>query len=208
MQKATLIKQWLDKKLIINKEVLEAFNKVKRENFILKKYLKQAYEDIPLPIGFGATVSQPTTVIIMTQALEVKNGNRILEVGTGSGYQAAILSVLAGEKGKIITTEFIKELSEFAKQNLKQYKNIEVIHTDGSKGYKQKATYDAIIITAAIPEIPKTLIDQLKEGGRLVAPVGPQGEQRMIKIIKKENKLIKENLGSFMFVPLKGRHGY
>jgi len=208
MQKSTLLKHWEKSKLITNQEVLQAFKKVKRENFILKQYEKQAYEDIPLPIGFNATISQPTTVMIMTQALNIKKGNKILEIGTGSGYQAAILSILVGIKGKIISTEFIPELTEFAKQNLKDYKNIKVIHTDGSKGYKEQAPYDAIIITAAIPELPQTIIDQLKDGGRLVAPVGPQGEQRMIKIIKKNNRLIKEDLGSFIFVPLKGKHGY
>jgi len=208
MQKSTLLKNWQNNNLINNKDVLLAFKQVKREDFILKKYKEQAYEDIPLPIGFNATISQPTTVMIMTQALDVKKGNKILEIGTGSGYQAALLSILVGEKGKIISTEFIPELADFAKQNLKDYKNVTIIKTDGSKGYKEQAPYNAIIITAAIPELPQTIIDQLKEGGRLVAPVGPQGEQRMIKLIKKDNRFIKEDLGSFMFVPLKGKYGF
>ena len=208
VQKYALIKYWQSKNIITNQEVLSAFKKVKRENFILKRYLKHAYEDIPLPIGFNATISQPTTVMIMTQALEVKKGNKILEIGTGSGYQAALLSILTGEKGKVYTTELIKELTDFAKQNLKEYKNIEVINIDGSAGYKKYAQYDRILFTVAIPKIENILLQQLKDPGVYLAPVGDEYSQELIKVTKKDFQIIKQSLGYFQFVPLKGEYGF
>ncbi|MEK6934526.1 MAG: protein-L-isoaspartate(D-aspartate) O-methyltransferase [Nanoarchaeota archaeon] len=206
MQKQTLIKHWKQQNLITDR-YLEAFKKVKRENFVLKNYKRDAYEDIPLPIGFNATISQPSTVMIMTQALEPEINSKILEIGTGSGYQAALLSELS-PKGKIFTTEIIKELAEFAKSNLKNYKNIEVLNLDGSKGYKKEAPYDRIIITAAIPKIENFILEQLKDPGILLAPVGDKISQEMIKITKKDFQIKKENLGYFIFVPLKGKFGF
>ena len=166
-----------------------------------------AYEDIPLSIGWNATISQPTTVMIMTNALEVEENNKILEIGTGSGYQAAILSLLA-EKGKIFTTEIIHELADFAKSNLKDYKNIQVIETDGSRGYEKEKPYDRIIFTVAIPKIEDFILAQLKDPGILLAPVGDRYLQELIKITKKALKIKKEFLGYFQFVPLKGKYGF
>ncbi|MEK6826122.1 MAG: protein-L-isoaspartate(D-aspartate) O-methyltransferase [Nanoarchaeota archaeon] len=208
MQKSTLIKHFQEKQIIIDQRVLNAFKKVKREDFVLKRYKKQAYEDIPLPIGFGATISQPTTVMIMTQALEINSGNKILEIGTGSGYQAAILSILVGNKGRIITTEFIPELAEFSKQNLKDYKNVNVVLTDGSKGYKEQAPFDKILFTVAVPKIENFILEQLKDPGVYLAPVGDKDSQELIKITKKNLLIKKESLGYFQFVPLKGKYGF
>ena len=208
MQKYSLIKYWQSNNIITDQEVLTAFKKVERENFILKRYIKQAYEDIPLPIGFNATISQPTTVMIMTQSLEVKKGNKILEIGTGSGYQAALLSILTGEKGKVYTTELIKELADFAKQNLKEYKNIEVINIDGSAGYKKHAPYDKIIFTVAVPKIENLILEQLKDPGIYLAPIGDEYSQELIKVTKKDFQIKKESLGYFQFVPLKGKYGF
>ena len=163
-----------------------------------------------MPIPGGATISQPTTVLMMTQALEVKPGQKILEVGTGSGYQAAILSKLVGTKGKIITTEIVKQLEDYARSNLRKanIKNVIIIHTDGSQGYEQEAPYDRIIVTAACPHVPEPLVAQLKEQGILIAPVGSRHSQELLKIKKSKGKLTTENLGSFMFVPLKGKFGF
>ena len=208
--KHKLIEHWQRLSIIKDKKVIDAFKKVPREYFIRDGYETEAYGDYPLPIGMGQTISQPTTVMIMTEALEVKKGQKILEVGAGSGYQAAILSKLVGKKGKIITTEFIPELAEFAAYNLKKakIKNVEVIHYDGSQGYEKEMPYDRIIVTAACPGIPKPLIEQLKDQGIIIAPVGSFFGQDMVKGVKKKGKLETENLGSFVFVPLKGKYGY
>ncbi len=208
MDKSSLIKYWEENKIITDKRVLEAFEKVPRENFIPENLRNEAYGDYPLNIGFGQTISQPTTVMIMTQALDVKEGHKILEIGTGSGYQAGILSVLVGKKGKVYTTEIIKELYEFSKDNLKPHKNVKVFNVDGSQGLPRYKPYDGIITTAAAPKIPPPLIEQLKNNGRLVIPIGSLYEQDMIKVIKKGKNLIKENLGSFIFVQLRGKYGF
>ncbi len=208
--KEHLIEYWTSSGIIKDKHIIEAFKKVPRELFVAKDRKVEAYGDYPLPIGEGQTISQPTTVMIMTQALELKEGDKVLEVGSGSGYQAAIIASIVGEKGKVISTEIVDELVESAKSNIKKLKlkNIEIINLDGSKGYDKEAPYDKIIITAACPKIPNPLIKQLKEGGIIVAPVGNMNEQVMIKVRKIKGKLVEENLGNFMFVPLKGKYGY
>ena len=195
---------WKKNNIIRDNKVLEAFTKVKREDFVLQEYKDNAYDDIALPSKANQTISQPTTVLIMTQALEVKPGQKILEVGAGSGYQAAILSVIVGKKGRIYTTEILKEPYDFAKQNLKNYKNVKVFHTDGSKGLKDFAPYDRVIVTAAAKNIPQALLEQLKTGGIMVIPVGESRYvQQMLKIKKTKEKNIIENLGDFVFVPLR-----
>jgi len=205
--KQSLINYWLYSKTITDRKVINAFKKIPRENFLPKPLKEYAYEDRPLPILKQQTISQPTTIMIMTQALDLKKGQKVLEVGTGSGYQAALISELIGKNGKLYTLEIIKELVKFSKENLKNLKNVKVIKGDGSIGYKKEAPYDKIIVTAATPKIPKQLIKQLKINGILVVPVGNIYSQRMLKIIKKD-KLIKKDLGEFVFVPLKGRYGF
>ena len=208
--KEQLVEHWISSGIIKDKKIIEAFRKVSRELFVAEERKEEAYGDYPLPIGKGQTISQPTTVMIMTQALELKEGDKVLEVGSGSGYQAAIIANIVGDNGRVISTEIVDELVESAKSNIKKLKlkNVEIIKHDGSKGYAKEAPYDKIIITAACPKIPNPLIKQLKEGGIIVAPVGNMNEQEMIKGRKIKGKLIKENLGDFMFVPLKGKHGY
>ena len=208
--KQRLIGYWESSGIVKDKKVIEAFKKIPREKFVKEKHLEEAYGDYPLSIGEGQTISQPTTVMLMTQALELKQDEKVLEVGTGSGYQAAIISNIIGKKGKIISTEIVPELAKFAQNNIKKLnlKNVKIMHNDGSKGYEKEAPYDKIIITAACPKIPKQLISQLKENGRIVAPVGDLNEQVIIKARKKDGKLIEENLGQFMFVPLKGKYVY
>jgi|SRR3989344_2072026 len=200
----------LQKRVIKDERVLEAFKAVPREAFVLKHYRDMAYEDRPLPILCEQTISQPTTVVIMTQALEVKDGMKVLEVGAGSGYQAAILSKLVGKKGKVIATEIIKEVAEFARDNLKKLNisNVKVINCDGSLGYEKEKPYDRIIVTAGASIIPEPLFKQLKIGGILVIPVGSLYSQSMLKIKKKsKGRRDIKNLGQFLFVPLKGEYG-
>jgi len=196
--KEALLIYWRTTSTITDDKILKVFEKVPRENFILQKYASDAYFDEPLPIGYGQTISQPTTVAIMTSALNPKTGQKILEIGTGSGYQAAILSELAGEAGKVYTLERIKELASFARKNLKDYKNVSAIHADGTKGYKKAAPYDCIIVTAAASELPKQLFVQLKENGVMVIPI----EDHLFRITKVKGKSVMEDLGLFAFVPL------
>lgn len=143
----------------------------------------------------------------MLEALELKRGDKVLEVGTGSGWNAALIAEIV-KPGKIFTTEFVEKLAKSAKKNLRKYRNVKVIKIDGSAGYKKEAPYDRIIVTAACPAVPKPLTEQLKENGILIAPVGAEFGQDMIKIIKKKGKLFEKNLGGFVFVPLKGKYGY
>lgn len=206
INKENLIKH-LKQDGIKDKAVLSAIAKVPREDFVPDYLKSRAYEDIALAVGYGQTISQPYTVAFMLQSLELKSGDKVLEIGTASGWNAALISIIIGPKGKIFTTEIIPELAESAKSRLKKFKNIKVIATDGSIGLKKYSPFDKIIVAAACPKIPKELISQLKENGILVAPVGPQHEQELIKITK--SKIIKtEILGNFVFVPLRGKRGF
>lgn len=187
----------------IKDEILEVLKSVKRENFVPKGYKKQAYENIPLPIGHKATISQPYTVAFMLQELELKHGQKVLEIGTGSGYNAAIISKLIGKKGRLYTLEIIPELAELARKKLKNCKNVKVLQRDGSKGLKEKAPFDRIIQTAASKSLQKSLIRQLKINGIYLAPVGPSSHnQKLIKVRKTKQGITHKSLGNFIFVPL------
>jgi protein-L-isoaspartate(D-aspartate) O-methyltransferase len=146
----------------------------------------------------------------MTEALGLKEGDSVLEIGTGSGWQSAILSHLVGEKGHVYSIEILEELAEFARQNLNRVgiKNVDVFTGDGSLGMKDKAPFDKIIVTAASPEIPKPLLEQLKVGGTMVLPIGNLYLQEMYVVRKLKNKVEKNSIGSFMFVPLVGKYGF
>ncbi len=209
-EKEQLIDCWLKSGVVKNKRVIAAFRQVKREEFILPEFRKEAYSDSALPILAGQTISQPTTVVGMLEALELKPGMNILEIGAGSGYNAALMARIVGKKGRIFTTEIIPGLVSFARQNLKKAKieNARVIGTDGSIGYLAGSPYDRIIVTAASPEIPEELVQQLKEGGIIVIPVGGELGQTMIKARKTKGRLVRQELGDYVFVPLKGRFGY
>ena len=191
-------------RIITDQRVLRAFLQVPREAFIPRSFQLQSYDDQPLPIGKGQTISQPTTVLLMTQYLDVRAGQNILEIGTGSGYQAALLSVLVGNKGKIITTEIIKELFQASAKSLRPYKNVRVLHIDGSQGYSKKAPYDRIIVTAACPKAPLHLLEQLTNDGLLLAPVGDAYVQKLLRFHKDGSS---ESFGDFLFVPLTGKYG-
>jgi len=212
MQKKSLVEYWLNNSIVTDKNVIDAFNNIPRENFILKEYIEQAYGDFPLPIPANQTISQPTTVMIMTQELELKKNDKVLEIGTGSGYQSAIISKIIGSKGKVISTEIIPELIIFSRKNIFSLgiKNIKIIKVnEGEIGCKKYAKYDRIIVTSAMPSIPKKLYGQLKEYGILIAPVGDEYSQEMLKIRKLPyNKYDVKRLGMFQFVPCKGKFGF
>jgi len=207
MNKETLIRHLIDSGSLKTPEIIKAFKKIPRENFVPEHLKNYAYIDEPLPILAGQTISQPTTIAIMTEALKPKKGNRILEIGAGSGYQSAILSKVVGKDGIIITVERIKEIYEYAKQKLKNYKNVKVVCGDGSCGYGKFAPYDRIIVTASAPQIPKPLKEQLNIDGRLVIPVGAY-TQKMMLLIKTKNGFKEFDLGCFVFVKLIGKYGW
>lgn len=189
--------------------IFDAMLKIPRHLFLPKNMQEYAYADDALPLEKGQTFSQPYTVAIMIEALELKKGDKVLEVGTASGWNACLIAKIINP-GIIYTTEIIRELIGYSSKNIKKLniKNIKIIHTDGSQGYKEEAPYDKIIVTAACKEIPNPLINQLKNNGILIAPVGSRYSQQMCKIKKEGNKLKKEYLGNFVFVPLKGKYGY
>lgn len=196
----------LRQKGIKNEAVLEAFLRVPRHFFFDNALLTHAYEDKAFPIGEGQTISQPYTVAFQTEKLDIKPGDKVLEIGTGSGYQACILLELGA---KLYTIEFNRKLFERTRNFLPSlgYKPF-FIHGDGTKGLPAKAPFDKIIVTAGAPAIPQELTQQLAEGGLLIIPVGNRDRQAMVRIQKKNGKLLKEKFDSFAFVPLLGESGW
>lgn len=184
--------------------VLNTIRKVDRQKFVPEEIRHHAYSDRPLPIGEGQTISQPYIVALMTELLELKKGDRVLEVGTGSGYQAAILAELADH---VYTIETIGSLALSAERLLRElgYRNINVKIGDGYIGWEEFAPFDAIIVTAAPSHVPQPLLDQLKEGGRLVIPVGDY-YQELKKITKVKGKIKSQNVIPVVFVPMIGEH--
>jgi protein-L-isoaspartate(D-aspartate) O-methyltransferase len=191
---------------IADPSVLDAMRTVPRHKFVPDDMVEQAYEDHPLPIGYGQTISQPFIVALMTQTLEPKPGQRILEIGTGSGYQAAVLAELDVE---VYTIEIIPELAEQATKRLEDlgYTNVHTLNADGYFGWEEFAPFDAVIVTAAPDHLPQPLANQLVEGGRLVIPIGPVGFVQTLWLFEKESgELQATNLGGVSFVPFTGEH--
>jgi protein-L-isoaspartate(D-aspartate) O-methyltransferase len=182
--------------------VLSALLKVERHRFVPEECLSSAYSDQPLPIGEGQTISQPYIVALMTELLELKGEEKVLEIGTGSGYQAAILAELAKE---VYTIEIVESLASIAKNRLSElgYQNIKVKAGDGYLGWPEVSPFDAIIITCAPDHIPKPLTEQLKEGGRMVVPVGTYA-QELKKIVKRSGKIVTTDVIPVVFVPMTG----
>jgi protein-L-isoaspartate(D-aspartate) O-methyltransferase len=191
---------------IADEAVLAAIGKVPRHAFFEGAFLSHAYEDKAFPIGEGQTISQPYTVAFQSEKLEVKPGKKILEIGTGSGYQAAILLEMGAT---VYTIEYNRKLYEHTKEFLPQlgYRPY-FIHGDGSKGYPSRAPYDGIIVTAGAPSVPDALVEQLNENGILILPVGDREKQTMVKIVKRKGKIYKEEFDNFAFVPLLGEQGW
>jgi len=187
--------------------VIDTMREISRHLFVEEALQGQAYNDYPLPIGHGQTISQPYMVALMTEALELKGHEKVLEIGTGSGYQTAILAKLAE---KIYSIERITDLAARARKILDQMNcyNVEIKIFDGTYGWKDKSPFDGIMVTAGAPEIPQPLIDQLAPGGRMVIPVGEAGLQDLFQVIRTEGELIEKNLGGCRFVKLIGQYGW
>ena len=202
-----MVEEQLKRRGIHDQRVLAAMQIVPRHLFVPASWRVQAYEDMPLSIGHQQTISQPYIVALMLEALELAGTERVLEVGTGSGYQAALLGWLAQH---VSTVEIIPELAQSARAVLFQlgYKNVEVVAANGSIGWKTGAPYDAIIVAAASPAVPQPLVEQLQEGGRLVLPVGDLFAQVLLRVRKQQGKIVTEDLGGCAFVPLVGEEGW
>jgi protein-L-isoaspartate(D-aspartate) O-methyltransferase len=208
MDRKELIGMLVAERLLKSRKVIRAFEQVPREEFLPDALKGLAYSDTPLPILGGQTISAPHMVAVMSEYLDVKANHKILEIGAGSGYQAAILSKIA-PRGKVYTIEVVLELTDFAKKNLAGYKNVRVFSGDGSIGLPEYAPYDRVIATAGCPGIPKPWMGQLKENGKIVAPVGGMYEQRLILVEKKNGKILETDLNfPCVFVPLRGLYGW
>ncbi len=199
--KHQLYEYWKQSRIITNESVLSAFLQVPREKFVQPNAVKFAYQDHPLPVGYGQTISQPTTVMLMIELLEVEDDHKVLEIGAGSGYNAAILSKLAKY---VYTLEYIPELVTFAQNNISgaNIVNVEVIEQDGKLGYAEKAPYERIIVTAAAAVVPEKLFGQLADGGIIVIPVGKPYGCEMLKIRRCGDDFETSKHGMFSFVPL------
>lgn len=206
-QREEMVKRQIEARGISDQRVLAALRKVPRHLFVSEALHDQAYGDFPLPIGEQQTISQPYIVAEMTQALQLSENDRVLEIGTGSGYQAAVLAEIAY---RVFTVERIHSLLVKARRifDMLKYHNIVTRLGDGTAGWADESPFDAIIITAGAPRIPEPLIAQLAMGGRMVVPVGDQHSQELIKVIRDEKGIHQRNLGGCRFVKLVGEHGW
>ncbi|OGS42214.1 MAG: protein-L-isoaspartate O-methyltransferase [Euryarchaeota archaeon RBG_16_62_10] len=192
-------------------KVEAAMRRVPREEFLPPEVKDEAYIDTPLPIGEGQTISAPHMVAIMAEHLDLSPGLRVLEIGAGSGYHAAVCAEIVAPDGHVYTIERISTLATFAEDNIRRtgYAGlVTVIFGDGTKGLPEHAPYDRVFVAAGAPDIPKPLTDQLVDGGKMLVPVGGRFYQDLIRIERRGEKLVKENLGGCVFVPLIGEHGY
>jgi len=207
--RAKMVEKQLVARAITDSRVLNVMSEIPRHLFVDEDMRDMAYRDGPLSIGYGQTISQPYIVAYMTQALQIpEHGQaKVLEIGTGSGYQAAILSRLAAEVYSIERIEALAEKAQRLLHELNIY-NVEIRVGDGGYGWPEYSPYDGIITTAAAPDVPAPLIDQLKDSGTLVAPIGPKWQQELVRLHWRNNEIIKERLAPVAFVPLVGEHGW
>lgn len=204
--RAEMVRTTIRYRGVSDERVLAAMESTLRHCFVREQDLRHAYADHPLPIGYGQTISQPYIVALMTELLALEPDDKVLEIGTGSGYQAAILSELVDE---IYTVEIIKELADSAAERLAAlgYENVTVRHADGYYGWEEHAPYDAIIVTAAPDHVPPPLVSQLEDGGRLIIPVGPQGGFQVLwQITRRGEQVEAKEITGVRFVPLTGEH--
>ncbi len=200
MNKQQLLKSL--KEMGFSEKILDAFSAVKREDFVPPEFKYNAYEDTPLPIGSGQTISQPHTIAIMLSELDLRKGQKVLELGSGCGYVLALISKIVGNEGKVFGVEIISELAKKSKENLENYNNIKIYNKSGFRGLPEQAPFDRILVSAACRELPEELLGQLKEGGILVLPKGPRFEQELMVFQRKGNVFeIKKKIPGFIFVP-------
>lgn len=206
-ERKRMVKEQISARGIKDERVIDVMNRVPRHIFVEKTYYHQAYNDYPLPIGYGQTISQPYMVAMMTELLELKSDEKVLEIGTGSGYQTAILASLCA---KVYSIERIAELTKRARTTLDSlgFQNVNLMVGDGSIGWPDYSPYDGIIVTAGAPEIPNALIEQLAENGRLVIPVGDEFSQVLNLVRKHKGRIYRKEFFGCTFVPLVGKGGW
>jgi len=200
--KEKLVEYLVNTGVLKTQEIIKAFNEIDRADFVPKEYLNEAYEDHPLPIDRGQTISQPTTVALMLELLQPKVGDKILDIGAGSGWTTALLAQIVGSKGIVLGVEIVLELFELGRKNLEKYNfsNAEILQANEVVGLKKEAPFDKILVSAAGEELPQELVDQLKVGGRMVIPI----KNSVWKIDKvSESEIKKDEYPGFVFVPLK-----
>lgn len=210
-KRSRLVDSLLRRGYISSPLVENAMRRVPREEFLPEPLRDEAYIDTPLPIGDGQTISAPHMVAIMAEQLDLAPGMKVLEIGSGSGYHAAVCAEIVAPDGHIYTVERISTLARFAESNLKKTGYAElvtVVFGDGTNGLPEHAPYDRIFVAAGAPDIPEPLAGQLADGGKMLIPVGGRFYQDLIRIVRNGEKLTKENLGGCVFVPLIGEHGY
>ncbi len=195
--------------LNLSLNVFEAMKKVPRHEFVPYERQKEAYSDIPLPIGEGQTISAPHMVAIMCNLLDLRKGDKVLEVGGGRGYHAAVVAEIVGEEGKVVVMEIKSELARISQETLENlgYDNVRVISGDGSKGYQPEAPFDKIYVTASAPELPRPLIEQLRPGGKMVIPLGEYMQYLYVVEKDEQGSITKRSWGGVRFVPLVGEFG-
>jgi protein-L-isoaspartate(D-aspartate) O-methyltransferase len=208
-EREAMVERQIESRGITDPKILEAFRAVPREEFLSSEYRDLAYGDHPLPIEAGQTISQPYIVALMIKAAEVKPGDKVLEVGAGSGYAAAVMSRIAGS---VLAIERQPDLVAIASERMRRlgYDNVRIVEGDGTRGWPDEAPFDAIVAAASGSHVPETLVEQLAPGGRIVMPVGePDWVQKLVKVTRgPAGKLIKEDLGGVRFVPLIGEEGW
>ncbi|RLF55289.1 MAG: protein-L-isoaspartate O-methyltransferase [Thermoplasmata archaeon] len=194
---------------IRSKKVEDAMMSIRREDFVPQGLREYAYHDTPLEIGHGQTISAPHMVALMCEELELERGLKVLEVGAGSGYHSAVISRIIGEEGMVYSIERIPDLVEFARRNLERagIRNVEVVEGDGSMGLPEHAPYDRILVTCSAPDIPDPLVEQLKDGGIILIPVG-RTFSVLVKGLKRGNKVVRKEICGCAFVPLIGKYGF
>ncbi len=206
-----LVDSLLRKGYIVTPAVEAAMRRVPREEFLPRRLRDDAYVDTPLPIGEGQTISAPHMVAIMVEKLDLRPANKVLEIGAGSGYHAAVVAEVIGAEGHIFTIERVEPLAKFAAENLRRAgygDRVTVIVGDGSKGLPEKAPFDRIFVACGAPDVPSPLVEQLADGGKMLVPVGGRMYQDLIKVERKGAKTVRESHGGCVFVPLIGEHGY
>jgi len=211
-ERRRMVQELIDKGYIRSEPVRRAMEKVPRDEFVPEEEKHRAYMDMPLPIGEGQTISAPHMVAMIAEILDLREGMKVLEIGSGCGYNAAVIAEIIGKDGHLYTIERIRSLYEMARRKLRElgYDNVTVIHGDGSQGWPEEAPYDRIYVTAAAPYVPEPLMEQLEVGGKLLIPVGSDKFYQELVLIERisDEDYRSENLGGVAFVPLIGKHGW